>query len=171
MSTSLVLSAAYLSLSLSLFLTLPPSAWLRIQDRVKERERSWLGPGFFGKHDSICVQLSKMAARRLLLKCRRCARGRSVCVCVCACGVGVWYSELKLLKYVIALNHAQNKDKRLLGLHGDGAKCECVCLCAWVHRSQIQVLEVFFPQNNITLHCRWQKCWGYNCDSCMDAIQ
>jgi len=37
MSTSLVLSAAYLSLSLSLFLTLPPSAWLRIQDRVKER--------------------------------------------------------------------------------------------------------------------------------------
>lgn len=74
---------------LSVSFSFPPSAWLRTQDRVKERERSWLGPGFFGKHNSTCVQLSKMAARRLLLKCRRCARGRSVCVCVCVRRVGV----------------------------------------------------------------------------------
>lgn len=51
-----------------------------------------------------------MAARRLLLKCRRYARVRSVCTCVCVRGVGVWYIELKLLQYVIVLNHAQNKD-------------------------------------------------------------
>lgn len=68
-----------------------------------------------------------MAARHLLLKCRRYARIRSFCACIYVRGVGVRYIELKLLKYVIALNHAQNKDcLDYTGTEPSVSLCACV---------------------------------------------
>ncbi len=101
--------------------------------------------------------MSTVCTRQVCLRVRLRARGG---------GVIHW------IKVAEVCDSSQPRTKqRLLRLHRNGAKCKCVRLWVWVHRSQIQVLEVFILHNGITLRCRWKKCRRYNCDSCMDAIQ